>query len=418
MIDRWLHCDECSHGELARVAAFEDRAVRDLGKRLRQPGGKRFESVIQSINDEFVLVPGGMSQAEYVRRMSENYVADYQIRSASALAAIGTPRAREVLRRALADSVRRGYRADVKRALERAINEAAFGAFDGFLSSSSVRFGDTVSVRRGWLAFDTAGNVTHVSLPGSPFADSLVIRKAHDTLWFIAAARRGEYRLLIKGLGPLDSTRTAPFSITSLRPPHPANAPAAVTSVGYPKTFFIALGATAADSAAHYRFEPASDLQVTASAEVVGLISPQIIWSNCSMGGIAMTDSILSGRVVDERGAAVEGVAVNGVTAAGQAATATTNAVGEFEIVGTSSPSTRVAVVTVAKAGFRTWFYAPLTGSGRVLLSIVRDTVSEDAARRWYGANLRIPGGQCRILRVKVPGAAGIKIVRLRLTSP
>ena len=117
-VERWLLCEECVDGELDSVVALGDRALPLLKAALEGPPADRranmrlqAEAMYTQIRDTSNLV----GRQPYVAYHTDNYVASYQSRAATALQRIGTADARVIILDALRqDSL---YRSDVRRAI-------------------------------------------------------------------------------------------------------------------------------------------------------------------------------------------------------------------------------------------------------------------------------------------------------------
>jgi hypothetical protein len=128
----WLECEECEEGQLEAVKKLGSNAVPTLGATLeRGPSGASRERTRRHLEDSYVKIAEhvkknseeklDVSREEYVKIYLENYTANYQVRSAEALAAIGGAEARRLLADAAA---RKGARADVRAAIEAAAKSA------------------------------------------------------------------------------------------------------------------------------------------------------------------------------------------------------------------------------------------------------------------------------------------------------
>lgn len=95
----FMECIECSSGELASVAAMGDSAVPILRGFLLdgppQASVDRLGRSLSALVGDTTHIPAALAPA--VVRQVESYVAVYRLRSAVALGAIGTPRARTAL---------------------------------------------------------------------------------------------------------------------------------------------------------------------------------------------------------------------------------------------------------------------------------------------------------------------------------
>jgi hypothetical protein len=123
----WLECEECTEGELEAVQRYGAAAVPSLGHVLaRGPSAASRERVRRHLESSYadILVAAKkgdekveLSQEEYVKYYLANYVGNYQVRSAQALAAIGGEEARKLLATAIASKT---LRDDVQAAVEAA----------------------------------------------------------------------------------------------------------------------------------------------------------------------------------------------------------------------------------------------------------------------------------------------------------
>lgn len=115
-IRRWLVCEECMEGELARVARLGDRAVPMLAEALRGPPADRRANMRRQSEALYTRVDtSAAGRQRYVGHYESNYVATYQLRAVKALDSIGTPRAHAALVAALRANVQ--FRRDVQRTL-------------------------------------------------------------------------------------------------------------------------------------------------------------------------------------------------------------------------------------------------------------------------------------------------------------
>jgi hypothetical protein len=113
-IRRWLLCEECLEGELDRVVRLGDRAVPALAEALEAPPAEGRANMRRQSEDVHAGIDSpAVSPSGYAGHFESNYVANYQMRAARALSAIGTERAHA----ALVAAVARGstYRPDVRR---------------------------------------------------------------------------------------------------------------------------------------------------------------------------------------------------------------------------------------------------------------------------------------------------------------
>jgi hypothetical protein len=130
-IERYLTCEECVNGELARVTALGIAAVPALTVALAGPSAQSISNITKSSVEAFsraraqsqrysqadrALRPMSDS-ATYVSRNVENFRASYQARAAHALAVIDPTGSRVAFRRKLADdslAKTRLFRPDVR----------------------------------------------------------------------------------------------------------------------------------------------------------------------------------------------------------------------------------------------------------------------------------------------------------------
>jgi hypothetical protein len=128
----WLECEECEEGQLEAVKKLGTNAVPTLGATLeRGPSAASRERVRRHLEDSYGKIAEyvkknpeeklEVSEDEYVKIYLENYAANYKVRSAQALAAIGGEQARKLLEAAAATKSSRG---DVQAALEAAAKSA------------------------------------------------------------------------------------------------------------------------------------------------------------------------------------------------------------------------------------------------------------------------------------------------------
>jgi len=127
----WFECEECSSGELEAVTKLGQSAIPSLAATLRagpSPSSREIqhEHLVQTYREMQVYAKAHpresnikVSEEEYVRQYSENYVALYQIRAARALESIGGEQARKALTEALNSSLRDDVRSVVKESLQK-----------------------------------------------------------------------------------------------------------------------------------------------------------------------------------------------------------------------------------------------------------------------------------------------------------
>lgn len=118
----WLECEECNRGELKEVVKLGKVAVPTLDTSLR---GGPSQASRESLRRHLVTAYQEMkeyekthpksevrrSEAEFVQNYMDNYIAQYQIRAAIAIAAVGGPDAK----RSLDEAMRAPLRKDVQR---------------------------------------------------------------------------------------------------------------------------------------------------------------------------------------------------------------------------------------------------------------------------------------------------------------
>lgn len=128
----WLECEECEEGELEAVKKLGSSAVPTLGATLeRGPSAASRERVRRHLEDSYGRIAEhvkknpeekfDVSLEEYVKIYLENYAANYRVRSAQALSAIGGEAAHKALSTAVA---KKSQREDVQAAIEAAAKSA------------------------------------------------------------------------------------------------------------------------------------------------------------------------------------------------------------------------------------------------------------------------------------------------------
>ena len=416
-IEAWLACDECTSGELERVVRLENCAVSVLAQRIQAPGAVPREVMRRRIEAQYVLSDSGLPRARHTALLLENHVALTQKRAAIALAAIGTRKARAALRMAHDSAEAWAYRADVVRVLDSELDRARFTRFTGTLSDSSVTFGERIVVRPGSTAWDGDEWAT---ITGTPLGDSLVVSQSTDSLVLLAIAERGSYTVRIVRQGPDQITEIAPLRVTSLRyNVHPPAPPPDVTSAGFPQRRYLALGVRPSDTSDHFRFTPASNLAVTATAVLAGGDPPTLTWHRCPLLGLASLGdpSRLSGVVLNETGTGVPSVRV---TIPGTALAAITSTSGMFSLTGIPSAATAGGVISLElrKQPSRSRTIRVQAGATAVQVSYIADSAATRATLTRHGSSVTIPRDSCQVLRLTVAGGQQPQLVRLDLTSP
>jgi hypothetical protein len=125
----YLECEECTQGELQAVTQLGRQAVPTLVACLNKgPSQANRELLRQHLVTTYGQLKSyakthpeaeiSLTEKEYVDTYMDNYVALYQARAATALAAIGGPAAKE----ALANALRAPIREDVKTSVRDSLN--------------------------------------------------------------------------------------------------------------------------------------------------------------------------------------------------------------------------------------------------------------------------------------------------------
>jgi len=129
----WLECEECTKGELQAVVKLGAAALPSLVASLREGPSQASHELLrrhlittyQELKKYETIHPEAkvaMSEAEYVKTYVDNYSALYQIRAATALAAIGGSEAKRALEEATQAPLRDDVKAAVKDSLEKLKN--------------------------------------------------------------------------------------------------------------------------------------------------------------------------------------------------------------------------------------------------------------------------------------------------------
>lgn len=124
----WLECEECTEGEMERLARYGEYAIPTLVAVLeRGPSPATLEKYRLHLESSYRNlveysrthdeVKIDQSQEEYVKQYLENYQAHYAVRSAEALAKLGGPEAR----RALEAASKRKLRQDVDAVIQESV---------------------------------------------------------------------------------------------------------------------------------------------------------------------------------------------------------------------------------------------------------------------------------------------------------
>jgi hypothetical protein len=124
-----MECEECREGQRAAVTRLGAAAVPVLGQYLRGPTPERRAEVRRSLLAAYLKmkeyesdhsnakVP--MTQEEYVKTYLDNFIALYQVRSATGLGDIGGPEAARLLDEARRQPLREDAKAVVDQQAER-----------------------------------------------------------------------------------------------------------------------------------------------------------------------------------------------------------------------------------------------------------------------------------------------------------
>lgn len=138
----YFECAECNEGQLSRVTSLGDYAVPSLSATLKNgPSNASIERMRQHLIEQHQRIvayrathpgpepaPTPDEQPRFVQMFLDNYKARYQVRAATALAAIGTPDARKALEESLqGDRLRSDVRDVVNGALGRRPDPATGG---------------------------------------------------------------------------------------------------------------------------------------------------------------------------------------------------------------------------------------------------------------------------------------------------
>lgn len=118
LLEMWLECTECDRGELKAVARRGAMAVPTLITTLKKGPSQAKREIMRlrlirsykqlsEYKDSHQVLTATESEPEYIAHYLENYMAQYQIRAAIALAEIDGPAARHALKEALATPLRK-----------------------------------------------------------------------------------------------------------------------------------------------------------------------------------------------------------------------------------------------------------------------------------------------------------------------
>jgi hypothetical protein len=126
----WLECEECTGGELDAVVKLGEIAVPSLAASLRSGPSQASRELLwrnlvgtyqkmreyETTHPQLSISPG---DEEYVKNYMANYIALYQVRAATALAAIGGSDAKRALEEAMQAPLRDDVKAAVRVSIEK-----------------------------------------------------------------------------------------------------------------------------------------------------------------------------------------------------------------------------------------------------------------------------------------------------------
>lgn len=415
-IEAWLFCDDCERGERDSVRRLGDGAVAQLDSVLTRIPQQWEDNLTARYGQSArrINLTGGDS-ARYVKRYLANFTATVQSRVGQVLGDIKTPQAIAALRAALGDSVNRSYRTDVIRDLRGALVAATTQRLTGAVRPQEGGFLDTVWVTgAGWDRNDS------VNLEGAPFPRDVTVGIRADTLLgFVLAGLPGYYTFSI-GKGGGAPTQHAEVRITTF----PDTAVARVIDLSarpFPMTILQSLSRTISppDQVHQFRFQPAADLRVTATADWAGPPLISLVWDDCANRPTPVSNpGKVAGRVLDVLGNTAAGVRVQLL---GIRMETLTRADGSFEISGVQPGW--AGTLTASFIGFQPSRLEAWEGAAGIMIvlrpdstAIVSQSSSGPSPR---SASIGIPRGSCRLLTVvRSDTATDPAIVRLRVTSP
>lgn len=130
LLELWLECTECDRGELKAVATLGAMVVPSLITTLKKGPSQAKREIMQlrlmrsykqlaEYKDSHHVLSATESEPGYIAHYLENYLAQYQIRAAIALAEIGGPAAMHALEEAHATPLRKDVERVVYESLER-----------------------------------------------------------------------------------------------------------------------------------------------------------------------------------------------------------------------------------------------------------------------------------------------------------
>jgi alpha-tubulin suppressor-like RCC1 family protein len=123
IVRRWLKCEECTDKELDAVHSAGNRIVPLLRQALKGPSAERTANVRRQLEETHKrLQTPALGLDSFSGHYLSNYKALYQSRAITGLSKIGTPKAQDALKNALADTAQSDtiYRPDVLRQLMQA----------------------------------------------------------------------------------------------------------------------------------------------------------------------------------------------------------------------------------------------------------------------------------------------------------
>jgi hypothetical protein len=122
LLEMWLECTECDRGELEGVGSLIATLERGPSQARREI--MRFRLIrsykqLAEYRDSNHVLTAIESEPEHIAHYMENYMAQYQIRAAIALARIGGPAARHALEKSLTTWLRKDVERAVSESLEK-----------------------------------------------------------------------------------------------------------------------------------------------------------------------------------------------------------------------------------------------------------------------------------------------------------
>lgn len=127
----WLECEECTEGELKSVLAHSKRLqpmlISTLNKGVAPASMALYRVELEKRYDELVAASRSnprtkptLSKDKFVQLYLGNFSAQYKVRSAQALSAIGGEKSKQAIKEALGNAKREDVRKELKQALEKA----------------------------------------------------------------------------------------------------------------------------------------------------------------------------------------------------------------------------------------------------------------------------------------------------------